>query len=206
MSPIIPTRARKPSRLAVTLEDAGIKAKLFGATNTNHSKINDNLGLPDDPATKALFSFAQKCAVAIPPETSQVQGKKHMNEVSGDFDVKAVPVDTGDDKMGMMTLDKQYHGDLDATGKGRMLTGMTDVKGSAAYVAIERVHGKLKGAEGTFLLHHTGVMAGGLQSLTIRVVPDSGTGDLSGIAGLMRITIADGKHSYRFEYTLGQKP
>ena len=71
-----------------------------------------------------------------------------MNEVSGEFDVKIVPVDTGDDKMGMMTLDKQYHGDLNATGQGRMLTGMTDVKGSAAYVAIERVNGKLKGARG----------------------------------------------------------
>ena len=128
-----------------------------------------------------------------------------MSEVTGEFDVKVVPVDTGDDKMGMMTLDKQYHGDLDATGQGRMLTGMTDVKGSAAYVAIERVKGTLKGAEGTFLMHHTGVMSKGSQSLVIRVVPDSGTGDLAGIEGEMHIKIADGKHFYRFEYTLGGK-
>ena len=104
-----------------------------------------------------------------------------------------------------MTLDKHYHRDLDASGQGRSLTGMTDVKGSAAYVAIERVRGKLKGLEGTFLIHHTGVMTKGSQSLVIRVVPDSGTGDLDGIEGEMHIKIADGKHFYRFEYTLGSK-
>lgn len=128
-----------------------------------------------------------------------------MNEATGEFDVKITPVATGDEKMGMMTLDKQYHGDLDATGQGRMLTGMTDVKNSGAYVAIERVQGKLKGLEGTFLLHHTGVMYKGLQSLVIRVVPDSGTGGLAGIDGEMRVKIADGKHFYRLEYTLAGK-
>jgi hypothetical protein len=111
-------------------------------------------------------------------------------------------VDTGDDKMGMMTLSKQYRGGLQAEGKGRMLTGMTEVKGSAAYVAIERVQGTLKGIDGTFLLQHAGLMAKGVQSLTIRIVPDSGTGGLAGIKGQMQIRIADGKHYYRLEYTL----
>lgn len=129
--------------------------------------------------------------------------KKFMHEVSGEFDVKVSPVDTGDSKLGMLTLDKTYHGDLDATGSGRMLTGMTDVKGSAAYVAMERVSGKLKGAAGTFLLYHSGVMNKGTQSMSIRVVPDSGTGELAGIDGELHIKIADGKHFYRFEYWLG---
>lgn len=127
------------------------------------------------------------------------------NEVSGEFDVKVAPIDGGDDKMGLLSLDKLYRGDLNATGKGRMLTGMTEVKGSAAYVAIERVSGKLKGIEGTFLIHHTGVMGKGSESLVIRVVPDSGTGELTGIEGEMHIKVADGKHFYRFEYTLGSK-
>jgi hypothetical protein len=144
-------------------------------------------------------------ARAHPPQTNKPQEKKFMNEVTGEFDVKIVLVDTGDDKMGMMTLDKHYHGDLNAAGQGRSLTGMTDVKGSAAYVAIERVKGKLKGLEGTFLIHHTGVMTRGSQSLIIRVVPDSGTGDLAGIEGEMHIKVADGKHFYRFEYSLGGK-
>jgi Protein of unknown function (DUF3224) len=143
--------------------------------------------------------------IADPPQTNRPQEKKFMNEVSGEFDVKIVPLATEDDKMGMMALDKKYHGDLNATGKGRALTGMTEVKGSAAYVAIERVHGKLKGVEGTFLLQHTGVMAKGTQSLVVRIVPDSGAGDLAGIEGEMHIKIADGKHFYRLEYTLGSK-
>jgi Protein of unknown function (DUF3224) len=150
-------------------------------------------------------AFTIDPARADPPQTLGTVEKSFMSEVTGEFDVKVVPVETGDDKMGMMTLDKQYHGDLNATGQGRMLTGMTDVKGSAAYVAIERVKGRLKGAEGTFLIHHTGLMNKGSQSLVIRVVPDSGTGDLAGIEGEMHIKIADGKHFYRFEYTLGGK-
>jgi hypothetical protein len=137
------------------------------------------------------------------PAAKRSQEHKSMNEVSGEFDVKITPVETGDDKMGMMTLDKQYHGDLDATGTGRMLTGMTAVKGSGAYVAIERVKGKLRGAEGTFLVYHTGVMAKGAQSLSIHVVPDSGTGGLAGIEGEMHIKIADGKHFYRLQYLIG---
>ena len=149
--------------------------------------------------------FAAQPATADPPQTNRPQEKKFMNEVTGEFDVKIVPIDTGDDKMGMMILDKHYHGDLNASGQGRMLTGMTDVKGSGAYVAIERVKGKLKGLEGSFLIHHTGLMSKGSQSLVIRVVPDSGTGDLAGIEGEMHIKIADGKHFYRFEYTLGGK-
>jgi hypothetical protein len=149
--------------------------------------------------------FAVERAGADPPQTNRPQEKKFMSEASGEFDVKITPVDTGDDKMGMMTIDKQYHGDLDATGQGRMLTGMTDVKNSGAYVAIERVKGTLKGLEGTFLVHHTGVMTKGSQSLVIRVVPDSGTGGLAGIDGEMHIKIAEGKHFYRFEYTLAGK-
>jgi hypothetical protein len=142
-------------------------------------------------------------ACAGPPQAKTPPENKFMNEVNGEFEVKIVPVDTGDDKMGMMILDKHYHGDLNAIGQGRMLTGMTDVKGSAVYVAIERVKGKLHGAEGTFLIHHTGLMARGSQSLVIRVVPDSGSGELAGLDGEMHIKIADGKHFYRFQYTLG---
>ena len=128
-----------------------------------------------------------------------------MHEVSGEFDVKMTPADTGDEKIGMMMLDKQYRGDLVARGKGRMLATMNDAKDAGAYVALERVSGKLKGAEGTFLIHHTGVMNKGSQSLSIHVAPDSGTGDLKGIEGVMHITIENKKHFYRFEYSLPAK-
>jgi hypothetical protein len=85
-----------------------------------------------------------------------------------------------------------------------MLAVRTDVEGSAGYVALERVNGSLQGHSGTFALQHTGTMTRGAPDLTITVVPDSGTGQLTGLAGKMTITIADGKHSYEFEYTLDQ--
>ncbi len=128
------------------------------------------------------------------------------NHATGAFEVKLVP-QTPDGKfedatMGRMTIDKQFHGDLEATSKGQMLSAMTDVKGSAGYVAIERVTGTLSGRSGTFVLQHTGTMNRGEPSLTVTIVPDSGTGQLVGIAGRMTIKIEDGKHSYDIEYTL----
>jgi len=101
-----------------------------------------------------------------------------------------------------MLIDKQIHGDLEATSKGQMLAAMTSVKGSAAYVAIEQVTGSLHGRNGTFILQHSATMTRGEPHMTVTVVPDSGTGDLVGLAGAMTILIADGKHSYTFEYSL----
>jgi hypothetical protein len=123
---------------------------------------------------------------------------------TGPFDVKVTPQDDrpADPKLGRMILDKQYHGDLEATGVGQMLTASTDVKSSAGYVAIEKVTGTLKGRNGSFILQHSGTMSGGKLQLSVTVVPDSGTGQLAGIVGKMNINIADGKHSYDFEYTL----
>src|SRR5436309_2933477 len=129
-----------------------------------------------------------------------------MIHATGTFEVKLVPQTddkNGDAALGRMTIDKQFHGDLEGTSKGQMLTGMTDVKGSAGYVAIEKVSGTLKGRTGTLILQHTGTMNRGVPQLTITVVPDSGTGELTGLAGTFTIKIADdGKHSYEFEYTL----
>lgn len=128
-----------------------------------------------------------------------------MNHASGTFEVKLVPQTddkNGDAGLGRMTIDKQFHGDLEGTSKGQMLTGMTDVKGSAGYVAIEKVSGTLKGRTGTFILQHTGTMNRGVPLLTITVVPDSGTGQLAGLSGNFTVKIDEGKHSYEFEYTL----
>jgi hypothetical protein len=140
-----------------------------------------------------------------PVIAAAVQKGPAMNHASGTFEVKLVPQTddkNGDVALGRMTIDKQFHGDLEGTSKGQMLTGMTDVKGSAGYVAIEKVNGTLKGRTGTFILQHTGVMNRGVPQLTVTVVPDSGTGQLAGITGDFKIIIAEGKHSYEFEYTL----
>jgi hypothetical protein len=125
---------------------------------------------------------------------------------SGTLEVKMTP-QTSEDKtegatFGRMSIDKQFHGDLEGTSKVEMLTAGTEVKGSAGYVALEKVSGTLQGRSGTFMLQHSGTMTRGVPQLTITVVPDSGTGQLVGLAGKMMIKIADGKHSYDFEYTL----
>ena len=73
-----------------------------------------------------------------------------------------------------MTLDKHYHGDLEGTGKGQMLAAGTEVKGSGAYVAIERLSGTLKGLPAVSCLQHSGTMTQGVPQLSITVVPDSG--------------------------------
>lgn len=128
---------------------------------------------------------------------------KMTNRAAGTFEVKMSPQDAPESPgVGRMLLDKQFHGDLEATSKGQMLTGMTAVQGSAGYVAIEQVTGKLKGRAGTFVLQHHGIMDRGKPQLSITVVPDSGTGDLAGLSGTMEIIIEGGKHSYVFEYTL----
>jgi hypothetical protein len=125
----------------------------------------------------------------------------------GTFEVKLTPQPSDrqpdDAGLGRLWLDKQFHGDLEATSRGQMLTAMSEVKGSAGYVAIERVSGALAGRTGTFVLQHTGTMTRGAPSLVITVVPDSGTGELAGLAGRMTIVIADGTHSYELEYALG---
>ncbi len=129
-----------------------------------------------------------------------------MAHASGAFEVTLTPQATDTDSagtaLGRMSIEKQFHGDLEGTSKGEMLTAGTPVKNSAGYVAIERVSGVLEGRRGSFILQHTGMMTRGAPELTIIVVPDSGTGELAGLSGRMTITIADGTHSYDFEYRL----
>lgn len=133
------------------------------------------------------------------------KGTGMSKRASGTFDVKLTPKDQGADAtVGGMTIDKEFHGDLAATSKGQMLMASSStVKNSAGYVAIEKVTGTLNGRSGSFYLQHTGVMTRGAGELTITVIPDTGTDQLSGLDGRMTITIApDGKHSYDFSYTL----
>ena len=130
------------------------------------------------------------------------------NHATGTFEIKMTPQDdkSTDKSLGRVTIEKEWHGDLEGTSKGQMLTAMTEVKGSAGYVAIERVTGTLYGRTGTFALQHSATMNRGVPQLSINVVPDSGTGQLVGITGKFDIQIDSGKHSYDFEYTLPAAP
>jgi len=125
------------------------------------------------------------------------------DRANGNFKVNLTPQQDGESPaVGRMTIDKQFSGDLEATSKGQMLMASTSVQGSAGYVAIEKVTGTLQGKSGTFYLQHNGVMNRGAGELSVNVLPDSGTDELTGLKGKMNIIIANGDHSYEFDYTL----
>ncbi len=155
-------------------------------------------------ALSLVLSALGQTASSAKETASPSDQKEKMMKATGPFDVKMIPQDDKSvDGVTRMLIDKQYHGDLEGTGKGQMLTGGISASKSGAYVAIEKFTGTLQGRTGTFVLHHTGIMTNGKPDLTILIAPDSGTGQLVGIAGKMTVNIAaDGKHSYDFEYTL----
>jgi hypothetical protein len=152
--------------------------------------------------------FIAAIALLVQPQSDPLTTKANpmIQVAKGEFVVKLLPLGmeglTEDSKIGRFSINKSITGDLVATTVGQMLSSMTEVKGSAGYVAIERVDGVLKGMKGTFVLQHTGTMNQGNPSLSVTVIPDSGTDELVGLAGDFQIIIADGKHSYEFKYTL----
>ncbi len=127
----------------------------------------------------------------------------------GTFDVKPTPLPSedsvADPLLGRLSINKTFHGDLQATTKGQMLSAGTAVKGSAGYVAIEKVEGALKGRTGSFVLQHFGIMTRGGGELKVVIVPDSGTGELEGLEGTLAIRVEDGKHLYDLEYSFAAK-
>jgi hypothetical protein len=151
-------------------------------------------------AAVALCLMIGLVAIAAEKEASMTAA------ASGTFEVTLKPLTAYDDTegttAGRMSLDKEFKGGLVATSKGEMLMAGTATKGSAGYVAIETVRGTLNGRKGTFVLQHSGTMNRNVPSLTLTVVPDSGTGELVGLSGRMSIDIHDGKHFYEFDYTI----
>jgi len=145
-----------------------------------------------------------------PASVSNPKGTTVSTHATGTFEVKLTPQTssdaTQDANLGRLTIDKQFHGAIEGTSKGQMLTAGTSVKGSAGYVAMEQVSGTLDGHAGSFILQHTATMNRGVPQLSITVVPDSGTGELVGLSGKMNIIITDGKHSYDFEYAISKTP
>jgi len=144
-------------------------------------------------------SLSRSTSVAK-PETARTR------QASGLFEVTLTPEGLPDASegttLGRMSIDKTFHGDLEATSKGAMLSVRTSIEGSAGYVAIERVSGTLHGRNGGFVLQHSAMMSRGIPRLTMEIVPDSGSGELKGLSGTMTINIVDGKHFYELVYAL----
>jgi Protein of unknown function (DUF3224) len=158
----------------------------------------------------AVFCLTLLSSATYAQAGSRISGtiqKEAVMTARGTFNVKMVPQPADDAAGGPFSrlfLDKTFHGDLDATSKGQMMGAFTAVEGSAGYVALELVSGTLNGRKGSFIFQHAGTMSKGVPTqLSVTVVPDSGTEQLTGLTGTMVIIIApDGKHSYEFEYTL----
>jgi Protein of unknown function (DUF3224) len=153
---------------------------------------------------------AQAQAVAVVTNSHQEHAVMTL-QARGTFEVTLTPqpmhTATGGAALGRMTIDKQFHGDLEGASAGEMLSAITAVEGSAGYVAIELVKGTLNGRKGTFVLQHSGSMThDGTRSLSVTVVPNSGTDELVGLAGQMLIIIEKGHHSYQFDYALTAAP
>ena len=177
------------------------------------------------PARRSGYSHALTVAIAVltasacgrnrpptPPQGSPlpVRSTTATASATGTFEVKLIPqpADAYADGafLGRMTIDKEFRGDLVGTSKGQMLSAMSPIKGSAGYVAIERVTATLGGRRGSFVLQHSGTMGGGTSTLAVMVVPDSGTEGLTGLTGSMTIDVAGGRHAYQFTYSLPATP
>ena len=154
---------------------------------------------------RTVLAALRRCATVVLPVIAFASfTMQTSHRATGTFDVKlaALADAAADPALGRMSIDKQFHGDLEGTSRGQMLTAGTAVKDSAGYVAIEKVTGTLRGRKGTFVLQHNATMTRGAGQLAIAVVPDSGTDQLVGLTGKMTITIDGPKHSYDFDYTL----
>src|SRR5262249_23022539 len=143
------------------------------------------------------FAAKRRAARRLAAQWSRVShAKEPMMRASGSFEVTMNPLSpsvTDDPMLRRRSIAKVLHGALEATGAGEMRGAGTSLQGSGAYVAIERITGTLHGRAGSFVLLHTGVMTRGTPQLTVAIVPDSGTGELAGIAGSLAIRIADGR-------------
>jgi len=160
--------------------------------------------------TWPCLALALACATSIPAHSRPQTGTNVTLHAKGSFEVQLAPV-PGDDVSGGVTLgrftgDKQFHGDFEGTSRVQMLTAVTSVKDSKGYVAMERLTGSLAGRTGSLVLQHSATMNRGTPQISVTIVPDSGSGQLTGIYGSMTIEIADGKHFYDLAYTLPEQP
>jgi hypothetical protein len=130
-------------------------------------------------------------------------------QAEGTFEVRITPRQTSnrpdrDMPTGLFRLEKTFEGPLVGKATGTMISAGTPVPGAAAcYVALDHFSGTLDGKKGGFVLVHRGIMSkSGESDLEVRIATDSGTADLRGIAGELKIETREGKHFYKLTYTL----
>lgn len=189
----------------VTLPLGGIAFAIWCVVLLAHAIVRKRKRVAAATVTAAYLCFSVVALHGEDAARSTPVTVKTTQRAQGKFEVNLKPL-SSDAPIGRMSIDKQFHGDLEATSKGEMLSAMGAVKGSAGYVAIEQVTGVLRGRRGTFFLQHRGVMDRGAAVLSVTVVPDSGTAELEGLSGTMTIDVSDSDHAYTFDYDLPEKP
>lgn len=131
-----------------------------------------------------------------------------VHHATGEFVVAMTPGDPEDAEAGLglssYSLSKVFTGGIVGSAKGQMLAGgPAGSQDTGTYVALERVVGSVDGRAGAFLLAHRGDMTPNGYTLSITVVPNSGTGALEGIEGEFVLTVTpDGVHHYDLAYSL----
>jgi hypothetical protein len=158
------------------------------------------------PASRFLTSISLALALFAPLAPAQQKETPMTHHAHGTFTVKVQPLPSPPaEGLSRYSLDKQIHGDLEATSKGEMIGGGDPKQGVAGYVAVELITGTLNGKHGSFALQHSSTMDQNGMKMSIIVVPGAGTGELKGIAGTFTIKIENGQHFYDFDYTLPQQ-
>jgi Protein of unknown function (DUF3224) len=183
------------------------KQTLTGETQTPRYRLRWEFNIKGNIIEGGLYVLPDRATgrkIRVQKNESNKKEPSMTQHATGTFEVKMTPADdkSEDKTLGRMTIAKEWHGDLEGTSVGQMLSGGDVTKGSAGYVAIEKFTGTLNGRKGSFILQHSGTMTRGVGQLTITVVPDSGTDQLKGIGGKLGIKIENGKHSYEFDYSL----
>jgi hypothetical protein len=207
------TRRRKSGGFCHAKSDSGTLSRL-------PTCIDERTRVTRTLCTLAVIAAALVAVSCTPahqtpstPPGPAIQSEALMtHHANGTFDVKLKPqdlhqkVEGASGSLGRMSIDKQFHGGIEGTSVGEMLTafGGEKVKGSAGYVAVERVTGTVDGKKGSFILQHNSTMSRGVPQQSIVVVPDSGTDELAGISGTFTITIVGGRHEYDFAYTIAR--
>ncbi len=157
-------------------------------------------------AVAALAALAPVAGAQPPATAPGTKGKPMTRHAAGTFEVKVQPLPEDEKVAGLkvarFAFDKQWKGGLEGTSRGEMMATNSGDKGSGGYVAVEQITGTLDGRAGSFAVAHKGTMEGGAFDLLVEIVPGSGTGRLAGLSGRIRITIAEGKHSYDVDYAL----
>ena len=150
-------------------------------------------------------------AFSVGAQRVAAQKEMHVVHANGSFDVKMTPAEPTEfekaNDIARLTSDKTWHGDFEGVSHGEMITGSTASTGSMAYVAIERMTGKLNGRQGSFTFTHRATMMKGdapsAGELSVVVAPNSGTGELAGLTGSLMIHFdAQGNHTWTFDYSL----